>query len=93
MRKFIAICEKELELYYRHIALYSDPNDRDPKSILDPSNPKNGVNRTDSLTANAGIDDGELSDEEEEYSHYSDCEDDGMLSEDLTSSNESGDER
>ncbi|KAJ7947495.1 RNA-binding CRS1 / YhbY (CRM) domain protein [Quillaja saponaria] len=35
VRRFIAIAEKELELYYRHIALYGDPNDRNPLSILD----------------------------------------------------------
>ncbi|CAA0836740.1 RNA-binding CRS1 / YhbY (CRM) domain protein [Striga hermonthica] len=35
VRRFIAIAEKELELYYRHVALYGDPNDRDPKSVLD----------------------------------------------------------
>jgi hypothetical protein len=35
VRHFIAIAEKELELYYRHIALYGDPNDRNPISILD----------------------------------------------------------
>ncbi|KAL3833325.1 hypothetical protein ACJIZ3_008061 [Penstemon smallii] len=35
VRRFIAIAEKELELYYRHVALYGDTNDRDPKSILD----------------------------------------------------------
>ncbi|XP_065868779.1 uncharacterized CRM domain-containing protein At3g25440, chloroplastic [Euphorbia lathyris] len=39
VRRFIAIAEKELELYYRHIALYGDPNDRNPLSILEkPSN-------------------------------------------------------
>ncbi|XP_023526219.1 CRM-domain containing factor CFM2, chloroplastic [Cucurbita pepo subsp. pepo] len=35
VRRFIAIAEKELELYYRHVALYGDPNDRNPLSILD----------------------------------------------------------
>ncbi|XVE81062.1 hypothetical protein DITRI_Ditri15bG0032900 [Diplodiscus trichospermus] len=35
VRRFIAIAEKELELYYRHIALYGDPNNRNPISILD----------------------------------------------------------
>ncbi|XP_062107837.1 CRM-domain containing factor CFM9, mitochondrial [Humulus lupulus] len=35
VRRFIAIGEKELELYYRHIALYGDPNDRNPISVLD----------------------------------------------------------
>lgn len=35
VQRFIAIAEKELELYYRHIALYGDPNGRDPIKILD----------------------------------------------------------
>ncbi|KAL4298407.1 hypothetical protein GQ457_12G002690 [Hibiscus cannabinus] len=35
VRRFIAIAEKELELYYRHVALYGDPNSRNPVSILD----------------------------------------------------------
>ena len=35
MRRFIAIAEKELELYYRHVALYGDPNSRNPNLILD----------------------------------------------------------
>ncbi|KAK7404486.1 hypothetical protein VNO78_05416 [Psophocarpus tetragonolobus] len=35
VRRFIAIAEKELELYYRHVALYGDPNNRNPLSILD----------------------------------------------------------
>lgn len=35
VRRFIAIAEKELELYYRHVALYGDPNDRNPHSMLD----------------------------------------------------------
>ncbi|XP_048333325.2 CRM-domain containing factor CFM9, mitochondrial [Ziziphus jujuba] len=35
VQRFIAIAEKELELYHRHVALYGDPNDRNPLSILD----------------------------------------------------------
>ena len=35
VRCFIAIAEKELKLYYRHIALYDDPTNRNPISILD----------------------------------------------------------
>lgn len=35
LRRFIAIAEKELELYYRHVALYDDPNNRSSYSILD----------------------------------------------------------
>ncbi|KAM7266359.1 hypothetical protein ACFE04_004256 [Oxalis oulophora] len=32
VRHLIAIAEKELDLYYRHISLYGDPNNRDPIS-------------------------------------------------------------
>ncbi|XP_044464477.1 uncharacterized CRM domain-containing protein At3g25440, chloroplastic isoform X4 [Mangifera indica] len=35
VRRFISIAEKELELYHRHMALYGDPNDRNPITILD----------------------------------------------------------
>ncbi|CAN8247284.1 unnamed protein product [Cochlearia groenlandica] len=35
VKHFIAIAEKELELYYRHVALYDDPSKRNPLSILD----------------------------------------------------------
>lgn len=34
MRRFIAIAEKELELYYRHVALYSDPNSQNSSSTF-----------------------------------------------------------
>ncbi|CAN4079637.1 unnamed protein product [Withania somnifera] len=37
VRRFIAIAEKELELYYRHVALYGDPSNRSAYSILDDS--------------------------------------------------------
>lgn len=40
VKHFIAIAEKELELYYRHVALYGSPNSRSPNSILD--SPKRG---------------------------------------------------
>lgn len=93
VRRFIAIAEKELELYYRHIALYGDPNDSDPKSILDSSKVKNIVNETNSSTMRTGFDDEENSEDEDESSHDLDYEDDGMLSEDLASSDESGDEK
>ncbi|CAH9091027.1 unnamed protein product [Cuscuta epithymum] len=42
VRRFIAIAEKELELYYRHVALYGDPSDRNPHSILNSSTRKEG---------------------------------------------------
>ncbi|KAJ4874168.1 RNA-binding CRS1 / YhbY (CRM) domain protein [Raphanus sativus] len=35
VKHFIAIAEKELELYYRHVSLYDDPSNRNPLSILD----------------------------------------------------------
>ncbi|XP_057490448.1 uncharacterized CRM domain-containing protein At3g25440, chloroplastic-like [Actinidia eriantha] len=41
VRHFIAIAEKELELYYRHIALYGDLNNQSPNSFLD--DPKRGT--------------------------------------------------
>ncbi|GAA0151744.1 RNA splicing factor [Lithospermum erythrorhizon] len=37
VKRFIEIAEKELELYYRHVALYGDPNDRNPHAILEQS--------------------------------------------------------
>ncbi|CAK9173934.1 unnamed protein product [Ilex paraguariensis] len=43
VRRFIAIAEKELELYYRHIALYGDPNNRNPNSIL--GSPRKGSDK------------------------------------------------
>ncbi|XP_073153559.1 CRM-domain containing factor CFM3A, chloroplastic/mitochondrial [Henckelia pumila] len=47
VRRFIAIAEKELELYFRHVALYGDPNDRDPKSILNQPRRKDKPNKND----------------------------------------------
>ncbi|KAF3582870.1 hypothetical protein DY000_02030342, partial [Brassica cretica] len=35
VRHLIAVAEKELELYYRHVALYDDLSNRNPLSILD----------------------------------------------------------
>lgn len=52
VRRFIAIAEKELELYYRHIALYGDPNNRNPLSMLDDPSEK----------GNHGIPDNKISD-------------------------------
>ncbi|XP_061357561.1 uncharacterized CRM domain-containing protein At3g25440, chloroplastic [Gastrolobium bilobum] len=43
VRRFIAIAEKELELYYRHIALYGDPNNRNPLSMLDNHSRERGI--------------------------------------------------
>ncbi|XP_030470321.1 uncharacterized CRM domain-containing protein At3g25440, chloroplastic [Syzygium oleosum] len=49
VRRFIAIAEKELELYYRHTALYGDPNSRNPITILDiPANGTIGSKEVDS---------------------------------------------
>lgn len=105
MRRFIAIAEKELELYYRHVALYGDPSDRDPKSVLDHHKAKQGsVYNTISPTTGeslkclsssspsaTGFADQELSEDEKVWG-YLDSEGDGMLSEDLVSSDESADE-
>ncbi|CAF2165281.1 unnamed protein product [Brassica rapa] len=42
VKHFIAVAEKELELYYRHVALYDDPINRNPRSILDDSPSESG---------------------------------------------------
>ncbi|XP_028780055.1 CRM-domain containing factor CFM3B, chloroplastic [Neltuma alba] len=49
VRRFIAIAEKELELYYRHVALYGDPNDRDPLSILERPSGNSWIKRNHGL--------------------------------------------
>lgn len=44
------MAEKELELYYRHVALYGDPNNRSPYLILDsPMKTSEESHRLDSL--------------------------------------------
>lgn len=106
VRRFIAIAEKELELYYRHVALYGDPSDRDPKSVLDHPKAKDGpVYNTISPTTGeslkclsssspsaTGFADQELSEDEKVWGYLDISEGDGMLSEDLVSSDESVDE-
>ncbi|KAG8369516.1 hypothetical protein BUALT_Bualt14G0021700 [Buddleja alternifolia] len=93
VRRFIAIAEKELELYYRHVALYGDPNDRDPKSILDYPRRKDGPNKVE--LKNNGFIDQEISEFEDfnedkgKSSSELDYEDDDMLSEDLASEDNS----
>ena len=49
VRHFIAIAEKELELYYRHIALYGDSNSQSPNSFLD--GPKRGTKEPERIEA------------------------------------------
>ncbi|KAL6532160.1 hypothetical protein OROGR_014130 [Orobanche gracilis] len=104
VKRLIAIAEKELELYYRHVALYSDPNARDPKSILDNPRTKKEVtvinNTISSITgestgghsaATYGYVDEEVSEYEDERICSGDHEygdDDTMLAEDLVSSDD-----
>ncbi|KAI3826741.1 hypothetical protein L1987_00794 [Smallanthus sonchifolius] len=85
VRHFIAISEKELELYHRHIALYGDPADHNPKTAISGSSegtvePKNVV----------GIDStsDELSENEDDYDDDDDDDDDMALS-DMNSTDES----
>ncbi|KAL0299155.1 UNVERIFIED_CONTAM: putative CRM domain-containing protein, chloroplastic [Sesamum radiatum] len=104
VRRFIAIAEKELELYYRHVALYGDPNDRDPKSILNHKRTNPGREKAqvakglEGLSAAVnGSDDEEFSefedtsDDERKSSSDLDCEDVDTLSEDLFSSDDIAD--
>ncbi|KAL3641676.1 hypothetical protein CASFOL_012491 [Castilleja foliolosa] len=94
VRRFIAIAEKELELYYRHVALYGDPNNRDPKSILDKPRTKGGPKKVkpvddDAVSAITGESyvDKEVSEYKDERICSDDAdsgyEDDDMLSDDL----------
>lgn len=58
VRHFIAVAEKELELYYRHVALYGDPVDRScyPVSakpimgFIEPGNSNTSVNSGNSTS-------------------------------------------
>ncbi|XP_010414518.1 PREDICTED: uncharacterized CRM domain-containing protein At3g25440, chloroplastic [Camelina sativa] len=67
VRNFIAIAEKELELYYRHVALYDDPNNRNPLSILDdsPSESRNHHHQNE-LYLNSSDTDANSEDEDED---------------------------
>ncbi|RDY12687.1 putative CRM domain-containing protein, chloroplastic, partial [Mucuna pruriens] len=91
VRRFIAIAEKELELYHRHVALYGDPNNRNPLSMLDgPSKEKgnHGIQdkNTDYFSASLSETEAdstqmELSETEEDSfeDDESDSEEDSML--------------
>ncbi|GFP95812.1 uncharacterized crm domain-containing protein at3g25440 chloroplastic [Phtheirospermum japonicum] len=100
VRRFIAIAEKELELYYRHVALYGDPNNRDPKSILDKPRTKGRPKKVGPMDNTISSITGE-SYVEQEVSEYEDegiCsgdsdsgyEDDDVFTEDLGSSDDEG---
>lgn len=79
VRGFIAIAEKELELYYRHIALYGDPNDRNPISMLDSPTIKDskesGKLEKKSLDSTSGCFHAGLSDLEADSTRVSETED------------------
>lgn len=86
VRGFIAIAEKELELYYRHIALYGDPNDRNPISMLDSPTSKDskesGKLEKKSLDSTSGCFHAGLSDFEADSTHVS-VTDDNVEDDDL----------
>lgn len=67
VRHFIAIAEKELELYYRHVALYDDPNNRNPLSILDDSPLESRQHHEDELYLSCSDTDVNSEDEDEEF--------------------------
>ncbi|XP_057958089.1 uncharacterized CRM domain-containing protein At3g25440, chloroplastic isoform X2 [Malania oleifera] len=82
VRRFIAIAEKELELYCRHVALYGDPNDRNPISVLDSprkttKNPKKSETSRDALGSDS--DDGLSSCSDHELSEPEEFEDEESL--------------
>ncbi|KAJ4957977.1 hypothetical protein NE237_025088 [Protea cynaroides] len=73
VRRFIAIAEKELELYYRHVALYGEPSNRDSSSTIPPrkGSGEQGIPKeTDSGTLNSTSDGSstDLSEAEDNFS-------------------------
>lgn len=81
VRRFIAIADKELELYYRHIALYGDPNDRNPISILDEprkDSKKSGKYEKKSLDSTSDCFHTALSDTEADSTEVSESEDEDL---------------
>ncbi|XP_010510618.1 PREDICTED: uncharacterized CRM domain-containing protein At3g25440, chloroplastic-like [Camelina sativa] len=66
VRHFIAIAEKELELYYRHVALYDDPNNRNPLSILDDSPSESRNHHQNELYLSCSDTDANSEDEDED---------------------------
>ncbi|ESQ51325.1 hypothetical protein EUTSA_v10016829mg [Eutrema salsugineum] len=65
VRHFIAISEKELELYYRHVALYDDPSNRNPLSILNDSPAESRNHRWNELHLSCSDTEADSEDEDE----------------------------
>ncbi|KAH0635781.1 hypothetical protein KY289_035696 [Solanum tuberosum] len=76
VRRFIAIAEKELELYYRHVALYGDPSNRSAYSILDDSRSTRGKRNAEIGEENYSASESNLSDLELEIDDS--CSDDNQ---------------
>ncbi|KAK7845999.1 uncharacterized CRM domain-containing protein At3g25440, chloroplastic [Quercus suber] len=92
VRRFIAIADKELELYYRHIALYGDPNDRNPISILDEprkAHKKSGKYEKKSLDSTSDCFHTALSDTEADSTDVSESEDEDLSTSESYSNNDS----
>lgn len=92
VRRFIAIADKELELYYRHIALYGDPNDRNPISILDEPRKdykKSGKYEKKSLDSTSDCFHTALSDTEADSTDVSESEDEDLSTSESYSNNDS----
>lgn len=90
MRRFIAISEKELELYYRHVALYGDPNSRNSDLVYGdkgkkPCNDETGTSNSKEEESVYSTDDDismDLSDDE------LDSDDDMVMENEIDSDNE-----
>ncbi|XP_024983421.1 uncharacterized CRM domain-containing protein At3g25440, chloroplastic [Cynara cardunculus var. scolymus] len=65
-RHFIAIAEKELELYRRHIALYGDPADHNPKTVVGGVSESTGKRKQDNFDSSSNE---ELSANDDDYEH------------------------
>ncbi|GKE58882.1 uncharacterized CRM domain-containing protein, chloroplastic, partial [Tanacetum coccineum] len=69
VRHFIAILEKELELYHRHIALYGDPAQHSPNTISSGASEVSGESKT--VLAVNSTNDGLSATEDDEDDHMS----------------------
>jgi len=65
VRRFIAISEKELELYYRHVALYGNPQSQKAELVC-------GDDREASLLKMRGLDQGKDQEPHLATNHFSD---------------------
>lgn len=90
VRRFIAISEKELELYYRHVALYGDPSSRNSDLVYDDKGKR--LCNVETGTSNSKEEESAYSTIDDISTHLSDAvldsEDDMVTEDEINSDNE-----